>query len=78
MLFKKEREQKYCIITIDSSGVMRAVCDDPDKIGRFENLVSTARGVCIIEFDKRTGEAYSICEEPRRAAELIRRISLRK
>ncbi len=71
-------ELKYCIITIDASGVMRAVCDDADKIGRFENLVATSRGVCIIEFDKKSGEAYSVCDDPKRAAELIRRISLRK
>ena len=75
---RTEKELKYCIITIDNSGVMRTVCDDADKIGRFENLVSTAKGVCIIEFDKKSGEAYSICDDPKRAAELIRRISLRK
>ncbi|PMP96602.1 MAG: hypothetical protein C0167_02120 [Nitrososphaera sp.] len=79
MLFKKKDEgQKYCIITIDPSGVMRTVCDDADKIARFENLVATSKGVCIIEFDRKTGEAYSICEEPKKAAELIRRISLRR
>jgi hypothetical protein len=78
MLFKKEEGHKYCIITIDSSGVMRTICDDVDKIARFENLVATSKGVCIIEFDKKTGEAYSICEEPKKAAELIRRISLKK
>jgi hypothetical protein len=77
-MFKREKELKYCIITIDPSGVMRTVCDDADKISRFENLVATSKGVCIIEFDKKTGEAYSICEEPKKAAELIRRISLRK
>ncbi len=75
---RTEKELKYCIITIDPSGVMRTVCDDADKIGRFENLISTSRGVCIIEFDKKSGEAYSICDDPKRAAELIRRISLRK
>jgi len=66
---KTKEELKYCLVVLDASGVMRAVCDsDTDKLAE---LARDTRGACLIEVHPE-GKTFTVCDSPSNVYKLLK------